>query len=84
VRDADIREFVKRPRFEAEAAKRAHWASLHRTRGPAATIEASQVLWRHMRELRPDWPTAQDRAADLAHHLALKRKIDAAANGRAR
>jgi len=80
VKDAEIREFVNRSRGEVAAAKREHWASLHRARGPAATVAASQALWQHMRRLRPDWPTARDRAVDLAHHLELKRKIDAAAD----
>lgn len=84
MRDADIREFVNRSRGEVTAAKREHWASLHRTRGPAATVEASQALWQHMRRLRPEWPTARDRAVDLAHHLELKRKIDAASHAFAR
>jgi hypothetical protein len=84
VKDAEIREFVNRSRGEVMSAKREHWASLHRARGPAATVAASQALRQHMRRLRPEWPTDRDRAADLAHHLELKRKIDAAAHAFAR
>jgi hypothetical protein len=36
-----------------------------------------------MRQLRPDWPSEQERSADLAHHVELKRRLDAAAHARA-
>jgi hypothetical protein len=32
-----------------------------------------------MRLVRSDWPTAEERRDDLAHHVALKRAIDRAA-----
>ena len=48
-------------------------------RGPLATFEASQTLWEHMRRLWPDWPSPEERRADLANHIALKRALDLAA-----
>ena len=45
-----------------------------------ATFEASQALWEHMRALRPDWPSDDERRQDLADHIALKRLIDRAAD----
>ncbi len=59
--------------------KREHWAREIAQRGPLATSEASQALWEHMRRLRPDWPSPDERRQDLAHHIALKRAIDDAA-----
>jgi hypothetical protein len=47
-------------------------------RGPLATFEASPALWDHMRRLRPDWPSPDERREDLAHHVTLKRAIDRA------
>ena len=76
---ANIREFAHRNRAEVQASKQRYWAAQHRAFGPARTLEVSQALWQYMRRLRPDWPTAADRAEDLAHHVGLKGKIDRAA-----
>jgi hypothetical protein len=59
--------------------KREHWAREVAERGAVATFEASQGLWEHMRRLRPEWPSLEDRRADLAHYVALKRTVDLAA-----
>lgn len=80
VKPADIREFAHRNRAEVEALKQRYWAEQHRVFGNARTAHVSQALWRYMRRLRPDWPSAHDRAQDLAHHIELKRKIDQAAH----
>jgi hypothetical protein len=37
-----------------------------------------------MRSVRPDWPTARERADDLSHHVELKRQIDRASHAFAR
>jgi hypothetical protein len=75
----DLRAYARRPWHLLEALEQEHWARELATRGPLATLEASQALWAHMRRVRPDWPTEADRAADLAHHRALKQAIDRAA-----
>lgn len=61
------------------AHKRAYWTRAHREGDGLASFEASQALWVHMRNLRPEWPTPGERAEDLAHHVALKRALDRAA-----
>ena len=61
------------------ALKQEHWAREFAERGPAATMAASQALWEHMRRLRPDWPSDEERRDDLAHHLTLKCALDRAA-----
>lgn len=75
-----VRAYVERDWAAVEARKQAHWAREHAERGPEATLAASAALFEHMRLVRPDWPTAQERRADLEHHLALKRAIDRAAS----
>ncbi len=75
----DVRAYARRAWEAAEMLKREHWAREIAQRGPLATFEASQALWEHMRRLRPDWPSPDDRREDLAHHIALKSAIDAAA-----
>lgn len=77
---ASVREFVHRNRDEVRASRQRYWAQQYRALGPARTIRASKVLWQFVRRLRPDWPTARDRAEDLAHHAELKRRIDRAAH----
>jgi len=77
---ANIREFAHRNRAEVQASKQRYWAVQYRAFGHARTLQVSQALWQYMRRLRPDWPTAEDRAEDLAHHVGLKRKIDRAAH----
>ncbi|MBI5628940.1 MAG: hypothetical protein HY953_08475 [Candidatus Rokubacteria bacterium] len=72
----DARDYVHRGWGAAEALKQEHWAREFARRGPGATLEASEALWEHMRLLRPDWPSDEERHEDLAHHLALKRAID--------
>jgi hypothetical protein len=76
-----IREFARRNRAEVEASKQRYWVQQYRAFGPVRTVRASQALWQFVRRLRPDWPTARDRAEDLAHHVELKRRIDRAADG---
>ena len=75
----DLRAYAQRAWHSAETLKQEHWAREVAERGPLVTFEASQVLWEHMRILRPDWPAPEERREDLAHHVALKRLIDRAA-----
>jgi hypothetical protein len=75
----DLRAYARRDWRAAEVRKRDHWARELAERGALATFEASQALWEHVRCIRPDWPTPEERRADLAHHVALKRALDLAA-----
>ena len=76
----DLRSFVERDWAAAGTSERDHWAREFAARGARSTLDAADALWRHMRTVRPDWPTDEDRQADLAHHIALKRAIDRAAS----
>jgi hypothetical protein len=79
VNPEDVRAYVRRNWRAVEMRKREHWARELAARGSRATFQASQVLWEHMRRVRPDWPSPDERRADLAHHVALKRALDLAA-----
>lgn len=74
---AAIRAFASRDRTEVAAAKAAWWARAD----TEARFRAAHALWEHARRVRPDWPTADDRAADLAHHVRLKSLLDRAGRG---
>ena len=70
----DVRAYASRPWTHAQAAKQRYWEAELRRR-PQAAFEAAQALWAHMRMLRPDWPTEEERRVDLAHHLEVKRAL---------
>jgi hypothetical protein len=74
-RDA-LRRFVDRDYQGLARLKRDHWAERHRREGGEAGLRAAQALREHARSVRSDWPTARERAEDLAHHLELKRLLD--------
>jgi len=80
VNPEDLRAYARRAWHAVEALKQEHWAREVAERGCLATFEASQALWEHMRRLRPDWPSPEERREDLAHHVALKCAIDRAAS----
>jgi hypothetical protein len=76
-----LRDYAARAWDRVAAHKRAYWTRAVREGNDLATFDASQALWVHMRQLRPEWPTAAERHQDLARHVALKRALDRAARG---
>jgi hypothetical protein len=76
----DVRAYAERDWGALAAAKQEHWVREFAARGALATFDASQVLWRHMRQLHPEWPSEDERREDLAHHVRLKRDLDRAAS----
>jgi hypothetical protein len=79
-----LRDYAGRAWHLVAAHKRAYWTRALRRQANLATFEASQALWTHMRQVRSEWPSAKDRAEDLAHHVTLKRALDRAASVTAR
>jgi hypothetical protein len=73
-RDA-VRAFVRRDRTLVAQAKASWWANADRRLARRASWE----LWVYARTVRPDWPTAAERQADLDHHVRLKAILDRAA-----
>ena len=57
------------------AADRDYWVAEFARAGPATSLRASVALWRHMRAVRPEWPTTAEREADLRHHIEIKRLL---------
>jgi hypothetical protein len=76
-RDA-IRAFARRDWRLVEAAKHGYWTERLRREGPEALLRAVEGLRRTLRSVRPGWPSEEERALDLAHHIELKRRLDAA------
>ena len=77
-----MKAYATRPWLRMKAAKQRYWEEELRRRGPQAAFEAAQALWAHMRMLRPDWPSDEERRVDLAHHLELKRALERVSGAR--
>lgn len=75
------REFLQRGWAESEALEREHWARRQRAEGPKATLDAAGALFVHVRRLQPDRPGEKERAADLAHQVARRRRLEPIARG---
>jgi hypothetical protein len=70
-----VRSFANRDWRAIARAKREHQVRLFREHGPAATLRIARDLYAHARAVDPDWPSAREREADLAHHVELKRLL---------
>ena len=83
--DSDaVRAFANRDWEAIAGSKREHWTRVLRTAGPAALFRVAQHLREHTRMVRPDWPSPNDRARDLANHIALKQLLDRASHAGSR
>lgn len=72
-----IREFVNRDWSRIEQAKAAFWKGKKRGMSAAELFATGDQLRRYAQSLRPDWPTAQERAEDLAVHLRVSEALRA-------
>ena len=74
--NADIKAYVNRNWAVMDDLNRCYWAGEYRRHGASSTIKAAQILWLHMKSIRPDWPSPEERDLDLQHHIALKQLLD--------
>ncbi len=82
MRREDIRAFVRRDWYRLKPAKLQHWARVYATQGALPLLRAADALRAHV--IRCSVSTRkQERALDLAEHVRLKKRIDAA-NARVR
>lgn len=70
-----LRAYAARPWAELERSKREHIAARYRE-DPAEHAASVARMTEHLKAVRPDWPTEDDLARDLADHVELKRKLD--------
>lgn len=66
-----IRAFVERDWSRIEEAKAAFWKGKKPGMSAAELLAIGDELRRYAQRVRPDWPTVQDRAEDLAVHLRV-------------
>jgi hypothetical protein len=77
VRQEDLRAFAQRDWAAVERAKLAFWARQYAEHGPAPAMRAAEMLRLHvLAHARIAMPA--QRRDDLAHHIRLKQRIDAA------
>jgi hypothetical protein len=68
---AALRAFASRDWAAAARAKDRYWRDWKRARGPGAGILLGDELRRQVAAVRPDGPSARERAEDLATHLRV-------------
>ena len=68
---ADVRAFVHRDWDAFARAKEEHWLECKRRHGPAWGLLVGDELRREAQRVRPGWPSARERRADLAMHLRM-------------
>lgn len=80
----DILAFVRRDWSAADADKTAFWAERKRSMSTAEAVRLGDDLRVHVRRVRPDWPSAAERAEDLAVHVRVSEALRAVPTHRAR
>jgi hypothetical protein len=68
---AALRAFARRDWAALARAKDLHWRDWKRAHGPAAGILLGDDLRRQALAMRPEGPSARERAEDLATHLRV-------------
>jgi len=75
VKAGDVQEYVNRDWEMIERAKMDHWIDQNAAMTPSALFELSGELLEYARAMRPDWPDAAERRADLDAHIHLTEKL---------
>ena len=76
----DLKRFARRDWAAAAAGKRDYWTAQYQQHGATPARAASAALLIHMRSVQPDYPSARNRAEDLADHRLLRQRLDRAAH----
>jgi hypothetical protein len=73
----DLARFAARVWSAVDDDKARYWAGRKRTMSPADALRLGEVLRRHARGMRPDWPSDDERQADLDTHVRVARALRA-------
>ena len=71
MRREDIVPFARRSRRRVDESRSEYWTAFIRTGDADRAFELADTLRRHVLMLRPDWPTAEDRQADIEAHMRM-------------
>jgi hypothetical protein len=78
----DIRAFAGRDWAAIADPKAAFWAERKRSMTAAEALATAEMLRQHALLVKPGWPDADERAADLALHVRISEALRAVpANG---
>jgi hypothetical protein len=75
----DILAFANRDWAQVAEAKSEFWRDQKRGLSAAEVLALGDQLRRHVQAVRPDWPSAADRAEDLAVHSRVAEALRAVA-----
>jgi hypothetical protein len=67
----ELRKYVRRDWRLLEQTKQEFWLNRRRRRSAVAALRVADALREEVRAIRPDWPSPDDRASDLAAHTRL-------------
>lgn len=73
----DIRAFAGRDWAAIADAKAAFWAERKRSMTVAQALATAEMLRQHALQVKPGWPDADERAADLALHVRISEALRA-------
>lgn len=76
-----MREFASRDRTRVAQVKDEFWLARKRGQSPAELFALSDQLRQHVRTVRPDWPTDEERADDIAVHERVTEALRAVDSG---
>jgi hypothetical protein len=80
----DIRAFAGRDWAAIADAKAAFWAERKRSMTPEEALATAEILRLHALQMKPGWPDAEERAADLALHVRISEALRAVSTNRPR
>jgi hypothetical protein len=75
VRKEDVIAFAHRDWSAIAALKRRRWAEQKSHMTAAEALSVGDELRHHVRALRSDWPTEEDRRKDLASHIRISEML---------
>lgn len=78
MRAEDIRSFMERDWARAQRAKARHWREVVVAKGARPALQIADALRLHAGRHATAGTLVAEREADFAHHVELKRRIDAA------
>jgi len=73
----DIRAFAGRDWAAIAEAKAAFWAGRKASMTAEEALATAEMLRQHARQVKPGWPDANERAADLALHVRISEALRA-------
>ncbi len=71
----DLIDFAQRSRVDLAEIDAAYWRERKQRYGEGEGLRIAEELRQQVLLVRPDWPTPEDRAADLAAHVQLSEQL---------